>query len=117
MIKMKTEVNMEEEDGEEYYDKDMEVWAEDLRAKFIELEDNEVLSMKDQANFNEQVMDVLTSIIINMRIIKEEFKMFENVFKLKDMTGLIGQFMGAMEEADGEDTDPKNKPLDSSQYI
>ena len=116
MIKMKTEVNMEEEDGEEFYDKDMEVWAEDLRAKFIELEDNEVLSMKEQANFNEQVMDVLTSIIVNMRIMKEEFKMFENVYKLKDMTGLIAQFMGIVEETEEEDDETKRDSIDNTLY-
>lgn len=103
----------EEDDDDETEIPDLEIWAEDLRAKWIELEDQEFLTPKEQAIFNEKLMEFLEAIIVNMRIMKEQLKMIENVYKIKDIGALLDKMMKAQEGNDQERKkhEDKNKSI------
>jgi len=85
---------------------DMEAWVTDLKAKYTEMEGQETLTQKEQNDFNEKLMDVMLSIIVNMRIQSEALKTFQTVYKIRKMTNLIDRLMGVVENSEnGEEED------------
>jgi len=100
LTEVETKETEEEEKEEEADWVDLEAWVIDLKAKYTEMEEQETLTQKEQSDFNEKLMDVMLSIIVNMRIQSEALKTFQTVYKIRKMTTLIDKLMGVVENSD-----------------
>jgi len=64
---------------DEQYSLDIDAWVEDIKTIYDDIETKEKLKLKDMDEYLSKVLDIMSAMIVQIRILKEEHKIHERL--------------------------------------